>query len=478
MARKELLEYVWNTQIIPQIGYSFSRLHSTGYSLIALQEMNLAHLYPPIYWQAACLAIQAGADEDNENNKGTDYGKIATAIGNMQQRGIKVTLPDINKAGFGFTPDPQNNAIIFGLKGINGINDDLCKIIIENRPYTSFMDFYNRMVKTKIVKHSQMIQLIKAGCFDSLSPDRVETMRQYLKLTIEPKTKLSLANFKSIIEHGIVPEKYKLYVRFFRYKDYISKNVYKTIDKPKDRLLLLDDIATQFYHQHFSEEPIVDVVNGNLVISEKKFKKEYDEKMEVIKEWLQSDELLKEYNDAIFQEAWDTYAYGSISSWEMESVCYYSSSHELINVNNEKYGIVNFFDLSEEPKPIRLYEWKGRQIPEYELYRIAGTVLDKDKIRHTVSLLTVYGVVTVKFNPTQFAFYDRSLSEVENGKKNVVEGSWFKRGNKLLVTGFRRENQFIAKRYKDSVYTHTLVLIEDVKENGDLVLKLEREQVG
>jgi len=48
----------------------------------------------------------------------------------------------------------------------------------------------------------------------------------------------------------------------------------------------------------------------------------------------------------------------------------------------------------------------------------------------------------------------------------------------LLVTGFRRENQFIAKRYKDSVYTHTLVLIEDVKENGDLVLKLEREQVG
>ena len=37
-----LLNYVWNVQVKRQLGYSFSMLHSFGYSLIALQEMNLA----------------------------------------------------------------------------------------------------------------------------------------------------------------------------------------------------------------------------------------------------------------------------------------------------------------------------------------------------------------------------------------------------------------------------------------------------
>ena len=37
-----LLNYVWNVQVKRQLGYSFSVLHSFGYSLIAVQEMNLA----------------------------------------------------------------------------------------------------------------------------------------------------------------------------------------------------------------------------------------------------------------------------------------------------------------------------------------------------------------------------------------------------------------------------------------------------
>lgn len=456
---------------------SFSSNHTYPYSQIGIQEMNIAYHYPQIYWNTAVLTVQAGADEDNENNKGTDYGKIATAIGNMQKHGINVALPDINKAEFGFSPDEKNNTIIFGLKGINGINDDLCKTIIENRPYTSFMDFYNRMVKTKLVQNSQMIQLIKAGCFDSLSPNRVATMRQYLQLIIEPKTKLTMANFKSIINYGLVPDEYHLYGRFFKFKDYISKNVYKTIDKPKDRLFILDDIATQFFNQHFSEKSVVDIVNGQLVVSEKQFKREYDQKMEVIKEWLQSDFLLEEYNNAIFQEEWDKHASGSISAWEMESVCFYYHPHELAHVNNDKYGIVNFFEQPEKPEVVGYYEWRGREIPEYKIYRIAGTVLDKDKLKHTISLLTTNGVVTVKFPSGQFNHYNRTLSEVINGKKTTIEDTWFKRGVKLLVTGYRRENQFVAKRYRDSVYLHTLALIEEVKDNGDLVLKMERESL-
>ena len=62
-----------------------------------------------------------------------------------------------------------------------------------------------------------------------------------------------------------------------------------------------------------------------------------------------------------------------------------------------------------------------------------------------------------------------------DGSKTVDEKSWFKRGTKLLVTGYRREDQFVPKKYKDTVYNHTVQLITEVKPNGELLLKTERE---
>lgn len=93
----------------------------------------------------------------------TDYGKVASAIGNIRRRGIKVDLPDINKAGFGFKADIENNSIIFGMKGMNGIGDEVVHQIISNRPYTDFEDFLERMYYSGIIKKGQVIQLIKGG---------------------------------------------------------------------------------------------------------------------------------------------------------------------------------------------------------------------------------------------------------------------------------------------------------------------------
>lgn len=46
-----------------------------------------------------------------------------------------------------------------------------------------------------------------------------------------------------------------------------------------------------------------------------------------------------------------------------------------------------------------------------------------------------------------FAAFDKQLSEMrEDGTKKIVEKSWFK-GNKLMITGFRREDQFVVKKY-------------------------------
>lgn len=477
MTSKKLLEYVWNTQIMPQAGYSFSRLHSVGYSLIALQEMNLAHYYPSIYWNTACLSVNAGADEFNDHNKSTNYGKVASAIGQMKARGIDVNLPDINKAGFGFKPDAESNSIIFGLKGINGIGDDVVHLIIQNRPYKSFEDFLERMFDTKLIKQSQVIQLIKGGCFDSFD-DRKMIMKQFAYHIFEPKQKLTIANIKMLSELNLIPEKYNLNVRFYNYKNYISKNVYKKIAKPQDKWFLLDDISTQFFNQHFSEESIVDYKDGRIIISEKKFKKEFDKKMANIKEWLSSDETLKFVNSKLFEEQFNQLANGSLSKWEMESLSYYYHEHELTHVDNEKYGIVDFTSLSETPKVTDTYISKGMQREIYELSRIAGTVLDRDKNKHTISILTTDGVVTVKMYAGSFSHYNKQISEKgKDGKKTILEASWFTRGNKLLITGFRRGNQFIPRTYRNSIYKHSIALIRDVDEQGNLYLQTERTHV-
>lgn len=58
------------------------------------------------------------------------------------------------------------------------------------------------------------------------------------------------------------------------------------------------------------------------------------------------------------------------------------------------------------------------------------------------------------------------------GTKKVIEKGWFTRGTKLLITGFRRDDTFVAKTYAKT-NTHQLYLIESV-ENGDMKLRHER----
>ena len=94
-----------------------------------------------------------------------------------------------------------------------------------------------------------------------------------------------------------------------------------------------------------------------------------------------------------------------------------------------------------------------------------GTVLDRDKAKKIVTLLTKSGVVTVKIFGDVFTHYDRQLSEKgADGRKHVIEKSWFSRGNKIVVTGIRREDSFIAKKYSKTPYH----LVEKITQiNGD-----------
>ena len=83
-----LAEYVWTTAINPQMGYAFSRLHSTAYSWVGVQTLYLATNFNPIYWNTACLIVNSGSVNKEENDS-TDYGKVASAIAAIQSATTK-----------------------------------------------------------------------------------------------------------------------------------------------------------------------------------------------------------------------------------------------------------------------------------------------------------------------------------------------------------------------------------------------------
>ena len=159
-------KYIWDCGVGPQMSYSFSKIHALAYSFIGVQTLFLATNWNPIYWNTACLIVDSGA-LDSEDDSQTDYGKVAKALGNIISRGIKVSLVDINKSDFGFIPDIENNEILFGMKALNGVGAPIIEQIKSGRPYASFNDFLNRCPLNK----TAMISLIKSGAFDKLEKE-------------------------------------------------------------------------------------------------------------------------------------------------------------------------------------------------------------------------------------------------------------------------------------------------------------------
>ena len=148
-----------------------------------------------------------------------------------------------------------------------------------------------------------------------------------------------------------------------------------------------------------------------------------------------------------------------------------------MHLKNSVYGLADFYKLPDEPEVAYRFKSKqtGQLVPLYRIYRIAGTVLDKDKTRKTITLLTKDGVVSVKLFGAAFTHYDRQISQRgADGKKHVIEKSWFTRGNKIIVSGIKQEGMFIGKKYKSNDW-HLVELITKIEDNGKIRVKRERE---
>jgi DNA polymerase-3 subunit alpha len=174
-------------------------------------------------------------------------------------------------------------------------------------------------------------------------------------------------------------------------------------------------------------------------------------------------------------ENWDKYCTGSISKWEMDSIGFYYHEHELARVDEAVYNICNFNDLCTEPAIDKIMHIQGKDIPMYKLHCLAGTVVDKNKNKNSITLLTKYGVVNVKIYQAQYAKFDKQISEKNpDGTKTVKEKSWFTRGTKILVTGIRRDDTFQLKKYKNTPGEVVQLITGIDEEDGLLTLQAKR----
>lgn len=496
---KRLGEYCWRTMMLPQMSYSFSNVHAMLYSFIGIQTLVIATQWPVIYWNTACLIVNSQSIEEEETTedfleensseadcqeeleemdddeeepikkkekkkvKTVNYGKVATAIGKMKSAGIEVSPPDINQSAYTFIPNEKKNLIRYGLRGITKVGDDIVKQIIENRPYTSIPDFLS---KVKINK-PQMVNLIKCGAFDSFG-QREQVMHEYINLISNAKKRITLQNMKMLIDFGLIPNEYDFVCRVFNFNKYLKTS-------KVDDLFLLDNIAMAFFDKNFSIDKLVEDARAEsgFGIKQITWKKIYDEVMDRIRPYVKENnqKLLSSVNSRLTEDVWNKYCLGNISKWEMDSVSCYFHEHELAYVDNTYYGFSNFFDLAEEPEIERVFEIKGKRVPIFKIHRIYGTVLDRDKMKKLVTLLTPEGVVTVKIFGEVFNIYDRQISEKGvDGKKHVKEKSTFARGNKIVVCGIRDGDSFRAKKYKATPY-HLCELIEEVYPDGKIKMR-------
>ena len=496
VARQEFLNYVWKYCIEPQLGYSFSINHTLPYSVIAIQEANLATRWSPLYWQCACLCVNSGSyagdmgddEEDESVDEETDveesageevvkrhvapnYGKIARAISDAQLAGVHIELPDINRAQEDFVPDVENNSILYSLRAINVVSEDLMETIIANRPYTGIKSFFYSVHPTT----TQMIGLIKAGCFDALEkqPRRVQLL-QFLQLLADEKyplkDKLTIVQVKKAIELGWRPEWAENMVRMVKYHDYVTKNC---LDSANKRLVLSGktyDFFKIFFEKqlNLTKNEYSFLPDGTVAVKQAALKRVYEKSIAPVIEFFNTDEGRSEFRrlqqGEFINDMMANKCGGTPEHWEFETMCFYSDRHELTGVSRGKYNVGTFSQLSEKS------DNKTRPVA------MVGVVADTNNTRHIVTLLTPDGIVDVKFWAGAYSQYNQRISKVDpkTKKKTVVDESWLKRGNRLIIYGVRSENMFRVRRDNSAGFSRMVGLIENVHGDGSLDIRWGR----
>mgnify|MGYP003302149288 CR=1 FL=1 len=146
--------------------YGFNKSHACAYALIAYQTAYLKYHYKEYFM---CAAL-------NYADKFTD---ISLLLSNCRSMGIKVVLPDVNRAFADF--ENHEDTIIYGLCKIKGLKNE-AKSIIEEREGSRFPNFKDFLYRTKYGIPT-LTKMINAGVFDSFGHSREQLLYSLTSLT-------------------------------------------------------------------------------------------------------------------------------------------------------------------------------------------------------------------------------------------------------------------------------------------------------
>ena len=160
--KKKTAEKVYD-YIAQFANYGFNRSHAVAYSKIAFWLAYFKVHYPGAFYLALL--------NSNMGNR----NKIAQYLMQAQEAGIKILPPDIENSKADFSL--ENGKILVGLKAIRGLRSDLLKQILEiKRPIKSMTDFLWK-IDNNLLSADAVGNLIKAGTFDRLAPNRNELLK-------------------------------------------------------------------------------------------------------------------------------------------------------------------------------------------------------------------------------------------------------------------------------------------------------------
>lgn len=469
--------------------YAFDFSHSHEYSTECLQELNMYWKYPKVFWNAAVVITQAQTQDERENSANAiDYGKIAKSIYKARENKIYVDPPSVQNSDLTFAVNTKNETILYGLGAIAGINNDIANQIISNRPYTSFKDFYSKnSYDGSLITNSKFVTLIKAGCFDEFEPNRIKVMKQYIVLSTPAKSELTMQNLPEIMRIGAkLPREL---TAPYNFRKYVTSKQFLYGTHPQFRskkLYWLDDKALRYFNTNCRNELQEGVdwfeQDDMTLVVDKAIEKLYRPVTDALKEYINRPEFIKEYNKCLYRAKYeDMIPNQDPNHWSFETCSFFAHEHELAKLDIERYDIVPFDELSEEPRFINKKMGK-REWKQYELAQIAAIVIDKNDNNHLLTVLDINNnVVQCKFDANSYSWYKQQIS-IPDGKggKTVVDPSWFKRGQGLILTGYRYgESDFKVKAYKSSVYRKKVKKIESIdNETGEIVVKSNRYGYG
>jgi len=152
-------------------GYGFNKPHAAAYALLTYQTAYLKANYP-VEFLAALMTLDLG---------NTD--KLNVFRQELNRLGIRLLPPDINRSEvtFAVEPDPKTgkSSIRYALAAVKGVGAQaMAELVAERNARGRFKDLadFSRRLDAKSFNRRQFESLAKAGAFDSINPNRAQTL--------------------------------------------------------------------------------------------------------------------------------------------------------------------------------------------------------------------------------------------------------------------------------------------------------------